>query len=197
MGVNTYGVVAGIANLFVNRDPVPPARKVSRGLLVRKFLDSPSSLQVERRVLAFDLEPFEPFTLVALEVGRAPVILRWDRSALSPVEPLGSALLVTSAGDSRSIETSRIRLFEAESRNGELTASRVEELYRAPPNGDDSSICVHRPEVSTVSLTRIEVSPLQVSLTYTPGQPCQTPAGPTILLERVSNEKSEGVKSEE
>jgi hypothetical protein len=50
---------------------------------------------------------------------------------------------------------------------------------------------VHRPEVSTVSLTRIEVFPHQVSLTYTPGQPCQTPAGPAILLDRVTPPRDE------
>jgi hypothetical protein len=185
VGVNTHGVVVGIANLFVGSSPVPPARKVSRGLLVQELLESPTTVQVERRVRAFDLDAFESFTLVVLESGLDPIILRWDRSELTRISPLGSILLVTSAGGSRAIEDQRTRLFEAGEDAG-LSADRIEELYRAPPQSELASVCVHRPEVSTVSLTRIEVFPHQVSLTYTPGQPCQTPAGPAILLDRVT-----------
>jgi Transport and Golgi organisation 2 len=183
VGVNTHGIVVGLANLFVGTEPVPPTRKVSRGLLVRDLLDSPSAFQVERRLKAMELFPFEPFTLVALEVGQPPVILRWDRTALVPVAPLGPALLVTSAGGVRAIEEGRARLFAAED-GRPLSAERVEELYRAPPGSETAAVCVHRPEVSTVSLTRIDVTSRQISLSYTPGQPCQTPAGPTIFLDR-------------
>ncbi len=180
VGVNTHGVAVGIANLFINTPPVPPAHKVSRGLLVRGLLDSASAQQVERRLSAMELSPFEPFTLVALEAGRPPVILRWDRARLSAVPPLGRLLLVTSAGGSREVEEQRKHLFEQEG----LDAQRIEDLYRAPPNGEEIGVCVHRAEVSTVSLTRIEVTPRQVALTYTPGQPCRTDPGPKILLDR-------------
>jgi hypothetical protein len=184
VGVNTFGVTVGIANLFAGTHPVPPGRKVSRGLLVRQLLDSPSTIQVERRLRAFDLDPFEPFTLVSLETGQAPVILRWDRNTLSSPPPLGASLLVTSAGGNRVIEEGRVRLFESAGTPDALDAGRIEELYRRPPQGDAAAVCVHRPEVSTVSLTRIEVTPRQIGLTYTPGQPCQVPPGPLIMLDR-------------
>lgn len=185
VGVNNAGVSVGIANLFVDGRPVPPGRKISRGLLVEQLLDSPSLLQVERRVRAFDLEPFEPFTLIALEAKQHPFILRWDRSSPRVIEPLGPHLLVTSAGGSRTIEERRIQLFATGDQG--LTAETIEQLYRAPPDSALASVCVHHPEVMTVSLTRIEVGDRLVSLTYTPGQPCQTVPGPTVLLDRVSN----------
>ena len=185
VGINTCGVSVGIANLFTGGAPRAPGRKVSRGLLVRQLLDSPSILQVERRIRSFDLVPYEPFTLVSLATGRAPVILRWDRSELAPVAPLGPVLLVTSAGGNRSIEEGRARLFEPAGSTA-LDPEQIELLYRRPPSNDDAAVCVHRPEVSTVSLSRIEVNPLHVSLIYTPGQPCQTAPGPVILLDRIS-----------
>jgi hypothetical protein len=184
VGINTHGVTVGIANLFVGGNPVPLGRKISRGLLVHQLLDSPSILQVERRVRSFGLDPFEPFTLVSLGTGKAPVILRWDRRDLTNLAPLGGVLLVTSAGGNRSIEESRARLFEPLGSASAFDAQQIEQLYRRPPSDDDSAVCVHRPDVSTVSLTRIDVNPSQVSLTYTPGQPCQTPPGPVILLDR-------------
>jgi hypothetical protein len=184
IGVNTHGVAVAIANLFVGGNRVPPTRKISRGLLVQQLLDSPSILQVERRLRSFDLGAFEPFTMVFLGGGNDPGILRWDRETLVPVAPLGPVLLVTSAGGSRPIEEQRTRLFGTEG-EGRLTAERIEALYRAPPDSALASVCVHRPEVRTVSLTRIEVDSSSVSLQYTPGQPCETAPGPVILLDRV------------
>ena len=182
VGVNTGGIVVGIANLFAGTAPVPPARKISRGLLVQDLLDSPSTLQVGRRLRSLDLEVFEPFTLVALNETDPPIILRWDRTSLVDVAPLGELLLVTSAGGSRAIEEQRTRLFEGHARSAE----QIESLYRAPPGSALASVCVHHSDVSTVSLTRIEVEVDQVSLRYTPGQPCQTAPGPTIVLDRVA-----------
>jgi hypothetical protein len=188
VGVNSFGVTVGIANLFVAGRPVPPGRKISRGLLVEQLLDSPSLLQVERRVRAFDLEPFEPFTLVGLETDHPPFILRWDRTAPATIQPLGPHLLATSAGGSQAIEDRRIGLFAPG--DHEMTANEIEELYRLPPESERASVCVHRGDVMTVSLVRIEVGARQVALAYTPGQPCQTPAGPTIMLDRVSGREA-------
>jgi hypothetical protein len=184
IGVNTHGVTVAIANLFVGGTPTPPARKTSRGLLVRELVNSPSMLQVERRLQSFDLSVFEPFTMVFTESDAAPVIRRWDRKELTSVEPLGVTLLVTSAGGNRSVEEQRSRLFAGRPGHG-LSREDIEGLYRAPPESEMASVCVHRPDVMTVSLTRIEVFPREISLQYTPGQPCQTAAGPAILLDRI------------
>ena len=187
VGVNSFGVTVGIANRFITGRPVPPGRKISRGLLVEQLLDSPSLLQVDRRIRAFDLEPFEPFTLIALETGQPPFILGWDRSTAAAIPPLGPHLLITSAGGSRAIEDRRITLFAPG--DHEVTADDIEQLYRMPPERDRASVCVHREDVMTVSLTRIEVGKSHVSLAYTPGQPCRTPSGPTILLDRISGRR--------
>lgn len=45
---------------------------------------------------------------------------------------------------------------------------------RAP--GDAFSVCMHRDEVSTVSMTRVEVVGARVSMIYRDGQPCTAPA---------------------
>jgi hypothetical protein len=122
--------------------------------------------------------------MVFTESDAAPVIRRWDRKELTSVEPLGVTLLVTSAGGNRSVEEQRSRLFAGRPGHG-LSREDIEGLYRAPPESEMASVCVHRPDVMTVSLTRIEVFPREISLQYTPGQPCQTAAGPAILLDRI------------
>lgn len=184
VGVNTRGVTIGIANLFLRLPPLPPDRKLSRGLLVRDLLDSRSVAEAEERVGRVDLSWFEPFTLAAVDEAGIPRLLRWDRTQLRLVAPLGPVLLVTSAGPGAGIERRRKELFERESAAGHLTGERLEALYRAPPTPDGVGLCVQRPEVGTVSLTRVDVRTGAVSLTYTPGPPCRVPAGRAITLRR-------------
>ncbi|HEV8123889.1 MAG TPA: NRDE family protein [Gemmatimonadales bacterium] len=185
IGVNTAGVATAIANLFVGTPPVAPAIKLSRGLLVRRLLGRSSTALVATSLSGMNLQPYEPFTLVSLETGRAPLILRWDRQALTSVEPLGRVLLVTSAGGHRPIEAARQELFRTLEKGGAISEDSIEQLYRAPPSPTGSSIGVDRPDVSTVSLTRIEVSADQVAMTYSPGVPSTTAAGAPVTLRRV------------
>jgi hypothetical protein len=184
IGVNTAGVATGIANLFVGTRPVPPAVKVSRGLLVRGLLGLNSSRQVERTVTTMNLSAYEPFTLVSVETGRRPIILRWDRAELRPAEPLGGILLVTSAGGHRAIEEARRQLFFDLEQRGPVRADAIERLYRAEPDSEGKSIGVSRADVATVSLTRIEVAAGQVGMVYTPGLPSRTAGGAPVVLQR-------------
>jgi hypothetical protein len=55
-------------------------------------------------------------------------------------------------------------------------------LYRSHPLGEANSVCLHRAEASTRSLTRIEVTPHRVRLIHTPGPPCATAPLPAISL---------------
>jgi hypothetical protein len=183
IGVNTAGIATAIANLFVGKPPVAPAIKVSRGLLVRRLLGRSSTALVATTLSSMNLQPYEPFTLVSLETGRPPLILRWDRQGLNPVEPLGRVLLVTSAGGHRPIEAARQELFRTLEKGGAISEDSIEQLYRAPPS--PGSVGVDRPDVSTVSLTRIEVAADQVAMTYSPGLPSRTAAGAPVTLRRV------------
>ncbi|MEP7324516.1 MAG: NRDE family protein [Gemmatimonadota bacterium] len=183
-GVNTAGVATAIANLIVGTAPVAPTIKVSRGLLVRSLLGLPTTDRVRSVLSATSLQPYEPFTLVSLETGRPPLILRWDRQALKEVEPLGKVLLVTSAGGHQEIEAARRELFRALENESAVDDGEIEQLYRAPASSTGRSIGVDRPDVSTVSLTRIEVSPSQVTMTYTPGLPSTTLPGAPVTLAR-------------
>lgn len=183
IGVNTAGVATAIANLFVGTPPVVPAIKVSRGLLVRSLLGRASTSLVASTLFGMNLQSYEPFTVVSLETGRPPLILRWDRQALKKVEPLSPVLLVTSAGGHRPIEAARQELFRRLEKGGAISVDSIERLYRAPAS--PGSVGVDRPDVSTVSLSRIEVSADQVAMTYTPGLPSTTAAGAPVTLRRV------------
>ena len=183
-GVNSLGVAVGLANLFLPAPAALPPGKISRGLLLAGLLDSPSVKEVERRVSGADLPRYDGFTLVAMDSSQRPMILRWDRERLLPSHPLGPTLLVTSSGGGEAFVRARQRIFDEAAPSGPLDADRIEALYRTHPAPDAPAICLHHPQASTVSLTRIEVAPSAVSMIYTPGPPCLTPAGTALTVQR-------------
>lgn len=184
VGVNAAGIAIGIANYFGSGPPLDPARKVSRGLLVQSLLPIGDPAEVRARVEGSDLDRFEGFTLAILAPPpEPPLLLQWDRRRLVPVEPLGPVLLVSSAGGHQDIVEARRRLFL--DLGGEpMDPARVEALYRSPADPAGFSVTVDFPEVSTMSLVRIEVRAGAVSLSYTPGPPDRTPAGAPVVVER-------------
>ena len=183
-GVNSLGVAVGLANLFLPAPIAPPLGKISRGLLVAGLLDAPSVEAVERRVSQADLPRYDGFTLVAIDPALRPTILLWDRERLRPVQPLGPTLLVTSSGGGELYVRARRRIFDEAAASGPLDANRIEALYRTHPVPDAPAVCLHHPQASTVSLTRIEVDPTAVAMIYTPGRPCQTRAGAALTVQR-------------
>lgn len=178
-GVNQRGVALALANLYLPLPPIPAAQRVSRGLLMLDLLDLVSAADLEGRLSRFELPRYDPFTLVAVGRDQMPVLFRWDRRALESVSPLGPRLLVTSAGGSP-VEDARRELFAALGPTAD--AGAIERLYRSHPLGKDRSVCLHREEAATRSLTRIEVDAGWVRLIYTPGQPCVTVPLPALEL---------------
>ena len=64
-------------------------------------------------------------------------------------------------------------------------AACFEALHRSHrPEAGPLSVCMHHELAGSVSLTRVDVTAGEVTLTYTPGPPGETPAGPAITLRR-------------
>ncbi len=180
VGANQRSVALALANLYLPLPPLAAGRRISRGLLMLDLLDLDAAAMLPRRLADLDLGRYEPFTLVAIDREASPVLLRWNRASVQPVAPEGPRLLVVSAGGT-AVEEARRGLFEA--LGADAGADEIERLYRSHPLGEANSICLHRAEASTRSLTRIEVTAHRVLLIHTPGQPCVTSALPAISVD--------------
>ncbi len=184
IGVNALGLTVCLANRYDAPAPRPTPDRISRGLLVAALLDAGSVAEVETRVAAERLDRYDPFTLVACEPDRPARLLGWDGRRLDPgLHGAPGLILTSSALDQPTAEATRRAIFAAADH---LDAERLDAIHRShEPAMGPLSVCMHRPEASSVSLSRITVRPQSVRFEYSPGPPCTTSHGPPIHLTRM------------
>lgn len=129
----------------------------------------------------------KPFYLLLARRGSNDVAARlqrfeWDGRSLTRGLILGAHVETSSGWDPEGVFAVRRREFRdlltAEERLGPvsaLPAERIREWHRSHGGraGDAYSVCMHRPEAHTVSLTQIDVTVEHVRMVYQPGQPCE------------------------
>ncbi len=173
LAVNQFGLSLGLLNRYP-RDPrserEAPASPVSRGHLVIEQIDAQDPAEVERRLLKADLGRFRPFTLLALAPAEAPRLFAWNGEtlvrALEPTPPLISSSVAEA--EALTIRTQSWNAFGPPTHVRGLLA-----FHRShSPSASAASVCMHREDAQTVSLTRVSVSPEAIALRYSPGPPC-------------------------
>ncbi|HYA49725.1 MAG TPA: NRDE family protein [Streptosporangiaceae bacterium] len=188
IGSNARGATFCLANRYHGAPTMPPANRISRGLLLASLLDAPTCLEVAARVERAELKRFEPFTVAGFEIGSTVLLLQWNGRRLDAAQHPGPGLVLTTSGhDQAEVEAARRRLFDdAVTRAGGWTPALLRELHGSHlPIRGPASICMHRDEAETVSLSEVAVQASRVAFTYWPGSPCQDLEPVQMTLDRV------------
>jgi len=178
IGVNEFG----LSLCLLNRYDESPARQrpapVSRGLLLEALLDSTSQQAAGARVLAADLSPYRPFTLLAIGLEAPPVIVDWTGSACR-IDRDGERRHPLSSSSCRNPEVveSRRRCFER--RIGAAGMRSPAPLFgfhaSHEPERGPGSVCMHREDAETVSFSWIRATKDAIAFLYWPKPPCTLP----------------------
>jgi hypothetical protein len=189
IAANEYGLALCLLNRYSEGEAQAAGEFKSRGLLLPDLLSLRDPAEAVRAVARGGLTQFRPFTLLALAAGATPAVACWT----------GRSLLVSDDGDSLMPLTSS-------SFNGAEVVRARRELFRRMPGGfihpsaelltrfhhshepepGPFSVCMHRPDASTVSFSRVKVSPASVEFYYRPGPPCAGADGVRVSLPRPS-----------
>lgn len=175
----------------------------SRGLLVTDLAAQPAGLDLRRALEALDLTAYRPFTLLALEPPAkrhgqgGELLVEWDGERFSRRDASSAQPLISSGYDFTGATRHRRATFEALLRGGaEAPRTRPNAaellLYHRDhrPEPGPYSVCMHRPDARTVSLTRVTVSPEEITMSYASGPPCRTPLGGPLGLRRATSAAS-------
>ena len=164
-----------------------PGPFVSRGLLVKDLAHTRDRREVDEALTRIPLVSYRPFTLVSVSPGEVPWLFEWDGRALERAHVTEPGLVRTSSGaDQAGAERERGGLFrEAARRSGGLTPEVLFALHRSHrPEKGPLSICMHREEAVTVSLSLITVFPDRVTFRYVNGSPCESTEVTDVELAR-------------
>ena len=189
IGVNAFGVSVCLANRYGSTIRLPPSDRVSRGLLVLSLLDLPTQHSVATAVERVDLTRYEPFTLGIFEPESSPLMLAWDGASFTRASSCKAGLLLTSSAvDQERVVASRLGVQATALSQEPLSAALLDRLHSShEPDRSSISICMHRPDAATQSLSRIDVGPETIRFRYTPGPPCTVAAEHPLTLTRVAS----------
>jgi hypothetical protein len=173
IGVNQFGVLLCLLNYYDKTPDVVPGKVYrSRGLLVKMLLRCSSLEHLYKQLALDDLSTTMPFRLVGFSLGAIPMQVAWDGERLEK-ETLENPV-VSSSYDVVACRQTRGDAFR--SFGLEEGCDNFQSLLRYhashEPEKGPLSVCVHRPDVETVSFTGIQLRHDGASMVYTDGSPC-------------------------
>jgi uncharacterized protein with NRDE domain len=189
IGVNNSGLTLCLLNRYGEWKTNPHRKYTSRGLLITSLLKCEAQESVRQRITQVDLERFQPFTMIGLAVGKKAMLFDWTGSELLLEDNAESQMPLTSSSSTRNPDVIKLRKQQFESlivRSRQLDANTLYDFHRShEPARGPYSVCMHRDDAATVSLSAVCVSEESVEFTYHPASPCLNAPGQTVALPRI------------
>lgn len=176
IAANEHGLSLCLLNRYPEDESQAAREFKSRGLLLPDLISLRDPAEVMRAVARGGLSQFRPFTLLALAPGAPPAAACWTGRRLlvpdggdDPVMPLTSSSFNTAE-----VVRARRELFQSMAAGPtNRPAETLARFHRShEPGPGPLSVCMHRPDASTVSFSRVKVNDGSVEFFYQPGPPC-------------------------
>lgn len=189
IGINQFGLTLCLLNRYGDDITERDRRFTSRGLLLLELLDCARSQQVSERVSRRDLAFFQPFTMVALAVEEPAMLIEWTGNKCIVQSNAESNMPITSSSMKElDVIGERKKQFQTLlSKEGPLNAGLLYQFHRSHvPVRGPYSVCMHREDAATVSLSAVSVTPELTEFSYYGGPPCLGTPAERIRVERIS-----------
>ncbi|GGK73715.1 NRDE family protein [Amphritea balenae] len=200
ISVNNHGLSLCLLNFYQGR--LPGGILKSRGQLLKALSSLTTEQEISIRLSALNLHQYAPFTLLTFTLENQPQGFQWDGNTLT-------ILSIHSPITSSSVEFDRVYsarqanyLTLGESPDADQLLAYHQSHQTSPwldqnnpptnkylreKNGlsiqGEQSVCMHRDDAETVSLSHIEVTQEKVCFNYIDGSPCELqPSGMKSLL---------------
>ncbi len=172
IAVNQFGITACLLNLYTEADLVESDHFVSRGKVIRDIADVESLAEVRERVSSFDLTQFRTFRVFAIDTAGKNILLIWNGMELL-IEYDTRSPKSSSSVDTEAVRDGRKAMFH----EAGLETSTDREAFFAFQRGHEPntnySVCVHRENTKTVSMSHIVVDHGHAVFDYFADSPCQ------------------------
>ena len=177
IAANEHGLALCLLNRYSEGESQAAGELKSRGLLLPDLMSLRDPAEVMRAVARKGLSQFRPFSLLALAPGATPAAACWtgQRFLVCDDDDDDSLMPLTSSSfNTAEVVRARRELFQrtaAGSTNGPAEMfTRFHHSHEPEPG--PLSVCMHRPDASTVSFSRVKVNAVSVEFDYRPGPPC-------------------------
>ena len=176
IAVNRHGLSLCLLNYYEGRIDGNKERYESRGSIILSLIDSHDTRTVLERFMRLDTSDYRPFSLVVISASSRPEMYRWTGAGDRIVERDLRPPVSSSSFNTRHAIESRRHTYSNLIEHEAAPDERLFEAYHRShlPARGPYSVCVHRDDAETVSMSRVSVTDETVSFRYTPGSPCMT-----------------------
>ena len=180
LAVNEFGLVIVLLNDYQGLlKPVSPAL-ISRGLLVRRLASVRTLAEAEDVLLTWPLAQSQPFQLGLMQAHRQRLFQYDGRSHALSAKAMPKHLFSSGHPQAGDIIRARNEYVSTIPINSDDDLLALHKSHQPEVAGDQGelaraySICMHRDEARSQSLTHIKVDNEFALMRYWDGQPCQT-----------------------
>ncbi|TVQ23049.1 MAG: hypothetical protein EA382_10860 [Spirochaetaceae bacterium] len=192
ISANAAGLVLCLLNRYPDAEPgwrrpdgdeaQPTPARQSRGRLVLQLAGGRSCEGIADELVRADLLRYAPFTLLAIDPLCDPLVHAWDGYRLQVDR--AHAPVVSSSFDSAAVLAARRDTYQRMIGPGPTPAQLRAYHQSHDPERGPYSVCVHREDGGSRSLTEIRVNTDEVAMRYSAGPPCESAAMAVATLNR-------------
>ncbi|MBL4671346.1 MAG: NRDE family protein [Arenicella sp.] len=197
IAANQFGVTVCLLNHYQFEQIETYKRWTSRGEIVRRFASTSSLTDAEKLFDSLDLGDYRAFRMFIIDHRGDNRLCVWDGHSARIERDLKTPKSSSSV-DAKHVKSVRKDLFA----NLNLVKSKkVDDYinYHAShfPSRSKESVCMHRDDASTVSLSHVSVSSEGIRFRYADGSPCQAILGSALAMAFVEpNDKNQLIENE-
>jgi len=178
IAVNQFGVSVCLLNHYQYEQIATYKKWVSRGEIVRSFANTNNLVSAELKFKDLSLDDYRAFRMFIIDRFGNNFLCIWDGHS-SRIEMSVSTPKSSSSVDAKHVKTARKKLFRDVGLQDSYNTSKFLEFHAGhTPNKSQESVCMHRTDANTVSLSHIVVDGDTINFSYADGAPCEAELGP-------------------
>jgi len=185
--LNQYGVTACLLNHYQFQQIETYKDWTSRGEIVRAFALSDSIVAAKIHFDKLNLDQYRAFRLFVIEHSGKNALFIWDGHS-TRIESNVVAPKSSSSVNAQSVKAGRVQQFQdAQLANSNNIDDYIRYHSSHNPEKSEKSVCMHRADANTVSLTHVSVNSTSARLAYADGSPCEAEMMPPLTLDLIDS----------
>lgn len=185
IAVNQYGITVCLLNHYQFEQISTYKKWISRGEIVRSFAITTDLKSAEQQFDNLGLDDYRAFRMFIIDSQGNNRLFIWDGHS-ARIECNVTTPKSSSSVDSKNVKKKRKDLF----RDLNLIESKDAKKFIAYhashlPSRSKDSVCMHRDDAKTVSLSHINVTDSGIEFSYADGSPCEVELGKPLFIKLI------------
>lgn len=185
IAVNEFGVTVCLLNHYEFEQIATYKDWVSRGEIVRNFASTQTIVNSVSLFNKLNLTNYRAFRMFIIDRNGNNVLFVWDGHQ-ARVQPNVNSPKSSSSVNAKYVKMNRKQYFSDLNLSESVNVDDYLNFHRSHfPNKSEQSVCMHRDDANTVSLSHISVDANVARFSYTDGAPCEAMFEPVIEINLV------------